>query len=331
MKKWMFLIIISLVLIGIGVGLYFIFKKPVEVQPEGNDTEIVEEEDEEIEEEEEPEEEVVEGDFSGFSNKDQVIGATSDDLYTLASITDEANTGYHTFEFNLTGVGENDPYVTAKYISDKGVIRVELNGIEKDNSGIGYQKERTINKEGIVRLYHAVTGDTNKQAYEIGLSQTTIFKLHLISGDGQLKVVLDIKYPGELESEIDLGSTEFSKVAQSITGVTKVQSATIKSYSYSSSGGILKFAWTVSATGDNPIPSVSAEYDENVIVVTFASLSLDKVLSSVQNKSLPAGFTLDAVKSSNSSVYSFEGLTSQKPFKLSATTSPNQVILEIDF
>jgi hypothetical protein len=331
MKKWIFLIIIFLVLVGIGVGLYFIFREPEEVQPEKDDTEVVEEEEEEIEEENTEEEEIVEGDFTGFSSKDQVIGTASEDLFTLASITDEANTGYHKFEFNLTGVGENNPYVTAKYLSDKGVIRVELNGIEKDNSGIGYQKERVINKEGIVRLYHAVTGDINKQAYEVGLSQSTIFKLHLVSGDGQLKVVLDVKYPGEVESEIDLGSTEFSKVAQSITGVTKAQSTTIKSYSYSSSGGILKFAWTVSATGDNPIPSVTAEYTTgNVLSVKFTSISVDKVVNATAGKALPSNLSIDSGREGVMSVYNFIGLTSQKPFKLSATTSPNQVILEID-
>ncbi|MDD4382321.1 MAG: hypothetical protein PHE21_03195 [Candidatus Dojkabacteria bacterium] len=329
MKKGTLLIIILLVLVSVGVGLYFILKKPVEVEPEDNDTEIVEEE-EEPEEEEEVEEEIGEGDFTGFSNKDQVIGSASDDLFTLASILDESNTGYHSFEFNLTGFGDNDPYVTAEYLADKGVIRVELNGIEDDNSGIGYQKERSINEEGIIRLYHAVTGDTNKEAYEVGLSQSTIFKLHLVSGDGRLKVVLDVKYPGEVESEIDLGSTEFSTELQEISGVTKTNTATVKSYSYSTSGGVLKFAWTVSATGDNPIPSVNAGYDGNVLVVTFESLSVDKVLAAVQGKSLPGSLTLDAVKSVDSSVYSFQGLTSQRPFKLSATTSPNQVILEID-
>ena len=325
MKKIIFIIVILLLL---GAGAYFIFKKPKVEDTNNTDTTIEEEQDTETKEEEK--EELIiqdEEDFTGFSDDDQVIGATTEDLFNIESITDESKTGYHRFSFNLSTAGTDDPYVTAKYNSSTGVIRVELNSIDSDKSGIGYQKDRAINKEGIVRLYHAVTSTADKEIYDIGLAKSTIFKLYKQSGDGQLKVILDVKYPGEVTSTIDLGSTEFSTDLQDISGIAN---ATIKSYSYSSSGGILKFVWSVTAEGENPIPSVTGEYlDDNTLSIKFTSLTLDRVVNAASSLTLPTGITIDSSKEGSASIYNFI-VGSKKEYKLSATTSPNQVILEID-
>ena len=325
MKKIIFIIVILLLL---GAGAYFIFKKPKVEDTNNTDTTVEEEQDTETKEEEK--EELIiqdEEDFTGFSDDDQVIGATTEDLFNIESITDESKTGYHRFSFNLSTAGTDDPYVTAKYNSSTGVIRVELNSIDSDKSGIGYQKDRAINKEGIIRLYHAVTSTADKEIYDIGLAKSTIFKLYKQSGDGQLKVILDVKYPGEVTSTIDLGSTEFSTDLQDISGIAN---ATIKSYSYSSSGGILKFVWSVTAEGENPIPSVTGEYlDDNTLSIKFTSLTLDRVVNAASSLTLPTGITIDSSKEGSASIYNFI-VDSKKEYKLSATTSPNQVILEID-
>ncbi len=325
MKKIIFIIVILLLL---GAGAYFIFKKPKVEDTNNTDTTIEEEQDTETKEEEK--EELIiqdEEDFTGFSDDDQVIGVATEDLFNIESITDESKTGYHRFSFNLSTTGTDDPYVTAKYNSSTGVIRVELNSIDSDKSGIGYQKDRAINKEGIVRLYHAVTSTADKEIYDIGLAKSTIFKLYKQSGDGQLKVILDVKYPGEVTSTIDLGSTEFSTELQDISGIAN---ATIKSYSYSSSGGILKFVWSVTAEGENPIPSVTGEYlDDNTLSIKFTSLTLDRVVNAASSLTLPTGITIDSSKEGSASIYNFI-VGSKKEYKLSATTSPNQVILEID-
>lgn len=325
MKKIIFIIVILLLL---GAGAYFIFKKPKVEDTNNTDTTIEEEQDTETKEEEK--EEVIiqeEEDFTGFSDDEQVIGVATEDLFNIESITDESKTGYHRFSFNLSTTGTDDPYVTAKYNSSTGVIRVELNSIDSDKSGIGYQKDRAINKEGIIRLYHAVTSTADKEIYDIGLAKSTIFKLYKQSGDGQLKVILDVKYPGEVTSTIDLGSTEFSTDLQDISGIAN---ATIKSYSYSSSGGILKFVWSVTAEGENPIPSVTGEYlDDNTLSIKFTSLTLDRVVNAASSLTLPTGITIDSSKEGSASIYNFI-VGSKKEYKLSATTSPNQVILEID-
>ena len=325
MKKIIFIIVILLLL---GAGAYFIFKKPKVEDTNNTDTTVEEEQDTETKEEEK--EELIiqdEEDFTGFSDDDQVIGVATEDLFNIESITDESKTGYHRFSFNLSTTGTDDPYVTAKYNSSTGVIRVELNSIDSDKSGIGYQKDRAINKEGIIRLYHAVTSTADKEIYDIGLAKSTIFKLYKQSGDGQLKVILDVKYPGEVTSTIDLGSTEFSTDLQDISGIAN---ATIKSYSYSSSGGILKFVWSVTADGENPIPSVTGEYlDDNTLSIKFTSLTLDRVVNAASSLTLPTGITIDSSKEGSASIYNFI-VGSKKEYKLSATTSPNQVILEID-
>lgn len=322
MKKIIFILVILLLL---GAGAYFIFKKPKLEDTKDTDTTVEEEQDTQLEEEEVIIEE--EGDFTGFSSTDQTLGVATEDMFNIESITDESKTGYHRFSFNLSTTGTDDPYVTAKYNASTGVIRVELNSIDEDDSGIGFQKERAINNEGIIRLYHAVTSVENKVIYDIGLAKSTIFKLYKQSGDGQLKVILDVKYPGEVTSTIDLGSTEFSTDLQDISGIAN---ATIKSYSYSSAGGILKFVWSVTADGENPIPSVTGEYlDNETLSIKFASLTLDRVVNAAGSLALPAGITIDSSKESSASIYNFI-VGSKKAYKLSATTSPNQVILEID-
>jgi len=267
-------------------------------------------------------------DFSTYSSKKQEVGeVVEDDMFTLKEIVDTERDGYHEFVFSLEGPSK--PHAVAYYSASSGVIKVELSNVEKDNSGIGYQRERAINKEGVIRLYHNVSGSQKKSFYDIGLSQSTVFKLDVKeSSDEKWDVVLNVKYPGEKESLGNLGSTEFSSKEQTITGVGAEKKASINSFEYGASGGVLKFVLGVSAEGDNPIPSVKAEYnDDGDLVVTFDSLSFDKVGGSSGTYELPLGMTLNTSRSGSTSVFTFVGAGSE--YRLSANLSPNQVIIEI--
>jgi hypothetical protein len=237
--------------------------------------------------------------------------------------------GYHRFTFVLTAKedGEDLPYVIADYKPSLGSIRVDLNGVTTDSSGIAYQGSRSINEEGITRIYHNISSDQTEELYDIGVSNSTPFYLYYEEvSTGKWNVVLDVKYPGESDLEVDLGSSEFSTEAQEIEGGTSTDGAAVTGYSYSVSGGQLMFVWTVTGSASKPIPSVSAQLGEDGILdVEFESLVSDKVSGAVEDIELPGdiGFTY------SSGAYHFE-VGADSEFKLSASTSPNQVELAVE-
>lgn len=269
--------------------------------------------------------------LTGFSVENQTVGTASESKFTIESITNTSKTGYHEFVFSLSSTGTDDPYVIATYRSNNGVIRIDLNQIEDDHSGIGYQKAVVINKEGISQLYHNVTSDQTEEVYDIGVSKSTPFTITTAKMSDGWDVIVGVQYPGEISTTgMDLGSTEFSKLAQSIKGVDASKGATLASYTYGSASGVLKFVWNVNSTDANPIPSVSAEYGtDNKLVVTFDSVKTDKVYLAVDGIDLPGNLAMQTERSGETSIYTFYGLTENVNYKLSGSISPNQVIVEI--
>lgn len=336
MKKSFVYFLILLVIVG-GLVAYILNRNKVEEEPEKeNVVEVVEEDETEIEEEkevEEEKEEIVEDTvgFEEYSAERQEVGEVQEDvMFTLKEIVDTPRDGYHEFSFILTGTVS--PHAVAYYNQSSGVVKVEISNIEKDLSGIPFQGERTINKNGIIRLYHNVSGTSQKSFYDIGLSQSTVFKLDVSAGqsDNEWGITLRVKYPGEKERSGNFGSTEFSSSNQEIIGVGADKNASILSYQYSASGGVLKFVWGVSADGEHPIPSVKAGYNEsNELVVTFESLKLDRVGGTPKTLTLPLSITLNTSRSGESTTYVFSGMDEKAEYKLSASLSPNQVVLEI--
>jgi hypothetical protein len=323
MKKKLVWTLILLLIVG---GLiFFITRKPDEQVEE--EQEIVKEEEKE---EEEVEEELETGDFSGFSTERQVLGEESEAVFTLEKVLDESKNGFHEFVFTLSSEDEDEPYVTASFMSSSGAIRVDFQGIGKDSSGIGYQQERSINKNGVLRIYHNVSGQSDQELYDIGVTKETPFKLFSEELEtGKWNVVLQVKYPGESDVEVDLGSEEFSKGEQSIDGVGSEKNAAITSYTYGRPSGLMKLVWNVSADGDNPIPNVTASYNEKKeLVVVFGSLVLDRVASFTKSMALPSSITGTVERSGEKSTYIFSGM-GEREYKISASLSPNQVILEI--
>jgi hypothetical protein len=212
-----------------------------------------------------------------------------------------------------------------------GIIRMDFQGISKDSTGIGYQAEKSIDKDGVLRIYHNVSAQSDQELYDIGVTKSTPFKLSSESlEDGEWKVILQVKYPGEKSVDINLGIEEYTSFDQEIAGVGVNENASITSYTYGRPSGLLKLVWSVSADGDNPIPSVKASYNlENELVVTFESLVLDRVASFSESMSLSSGITATPERTGETSVYTFTGLGEKREFRLSASLSPNQVILEI--
>ncbi len=322
-----------LLLLAIGGLIFFLVRKPKEdVEVDENEDTQVEEVEEETEGEEPEEEYEYSGgtDFTEFTSDTQVLGEETEAEFAIEKLEDISRDGFHQFTFTLTTEDEEEPFVTASYLSNSGVVRVDFQGISKDSTGIGYQQERRVDKEGVLRIYHNISADADQELYDIGVAKPTIF--YLTSEEievGKWYVILQVKYPGAADVDVNLGSEEFSKEDQSIIGVTAEDGATISAYTYSRAG-LLKLVWTVTSSVDNPIPSVSATYNEDdELVVTFDSLTVDRVVAIGDTLTLPSSIIAEVERVGDSSVYTFTGLEEVREYKLSASLSPNQVILEI--
>ncbi|HHX99236.1 TPA: hypothetical protein GX533_00935 [Candidatus Dojkabacteria bacterium] len=335
MKKSYIYILIILVVVG-GLVAYIVTKnknvdeKPVDTTQEQEEERKLVKEVFEDDKKDSSKKKVVskiesDTDFSSYSSSKQEVGELGDeeDLFVLESITDSKEDGYHSFLFTLSG--EKEPHAVATYNATSGVVRVDFYNIEKDSSGIPYQGKRDINVNGITKLYRAVSGIEKRSIYEVGVEDETVFKLTASEGDtdGKWKVVLNVKYPGERDVDVDLGSEEFSREDQEIKGGSE---GSLLSYSYSAGGGVMKFVWGVSASG-TPIPSVKASLnDDGDLVVLFEDVKMDKVGGKGKTFALPFKIT---ASSDSAGSYLFTGLTEKYEYRLSAGLSPNQVILEI--
>jgi len=306
------------------------------------DTVVEEEQEEESSEESEKKADEDEdlgyiSDTDGFTKEKQSLGVSNSFEYKLEDVEGSQKDGYHEFLFTVSSTqeGATTPYIVVEPVWASGLLKITIQNIFSDTSGITHDKGITVNKGAISGLTRAVTSLENTRIFNVGVSGTHTFKLEEEdSGDGSWVVSLKVSYDTKYSAPtVDFGSTEFSSEQQSIEGVTSAEGAKISNYSYIYSGGILKFSLEVSSGASNPIPSVSGEYNESgVLEITFPSLEIDKVSgwTSSKSKLLAAGVTLSVSRSGESSVYSFTGISSNKPFKLSASQSPNLVIIEID-
>jgi len=281
--------------------------------------------------EEEEKEDVVVGDFSKFSDKSQEIGNIGNDVYEISKFSEESKNGFHRFSFELEG-GRNLPNVAATYRPELGAIRVTFRSIEKDNSGVKYQQSYPIDEDGIVRVFHNITPNENEEIYDIGVLKSTQFLLHSEKlEDNKWKINIDVRYPGEMDIDIDTGSEEFGTEDQKIDGATSSDGARITSYSFGVEDGAFRFIWTVRGSESKPIPEVRARYnDDGEVVVTFPDLDSDYIGRDSSEVSL-IGSAEKVVwnRVGKESIYRFM-VKGEKKFRLSSSLSPNQVVLEIE-
>ena len=340
MKKRLYVYILVLILSS--VLLSGCTKKESEETDTQTDTSVTEQEETEEEkpEEEKPVEEKEEspqdsGNLEGFGKEKVVLGQASEFEYTLDSIEAKEGEGYYEFTFKISSSQEGAvaPLFTVTPLLSKGVFRVSLTNIFDDNSTITHSKGVAINKGAITALTRIVTDSDTTRGYDIGVQGNNQFKVDMQQeGDSvwifSVKVSYDTNYSAPV---IDFGSTEFSSEPQKIEGVTSQQGAKIVDYSYIYSSGILKFSLEVASGASNPIPSLTAQYnDEGVLFVNFPSLEQDKVSQWGSVINLPAGVKVEISRTGQESVYMFSGINNRKPFRIGASQSPNLVNIEID-
>ena len=267
--------------------------------------------------------------LSGFSSSAQSVGSKSTDAFVIKSIKNADKDTYHEIVFALEG--KSEPFVNVSYLPSANSIRVQLNQIEKDLSGIAHQSSRSIDLKGVSKIYRSVSGVEDEELYDIGVSSSTVFRLESKKLENDIwNISVLVKYPSGNTSSgnVDLGSKEFSKNSQSIAGVGSEKNASIVSYTFGRSGDVLKFVWNVTADGDTPIPSVEAGYKSGKLVVEFADLVSDRV-GGMSEITMSSSVKILPERNGQKSVYTFDGVGDDTEFRLSGGLSPNQVFLEI--
>ncbi len=297
---------------------------------------------EEVQEDEQENEDVQEDEDLGyisnpddFTNEKKSLGESSEIEYTISSIEDSKADGYHEFLFEIVSNTTEDfaiPLFVVEPLLQKGVLRVTLTNIFDDSTGITHEKGIEVDAGAITGLYRMVTSLENTRLYDIGILTNNAFNLELVEEEERRWVFsVKVAYDGDYSAPtVDYGSEEFSSEGQTIEGMTSGDGSKILTYSYSMSGGIVKFIWSVASGASNPIPSVQADYNtEGMLEVVFPSLETDRVSGWGSSISLPGGVTVLVSRTGGSSTYKFGGISGMKDFKLSAMQSPNQVVVEI--
>ncbi|MFH1547547.1 MAG: hypothetical protein ABIC57_03605 [bacterium] len=331
MKVFKYLIYIVIV----GVLGYFLVNlitggmKKEESENQDSDQEEQQEE-EEGNSNEEDEADTTETDFSDFSDEEQTVGETVEGVeYTLSEISNEEMSGYHRFIFTLESDEDTLPLVEASLVSSGGYIKVVLNNVTSDQSGIAYNSYESIDVQGITRLYHDVTAVETEEVYNVGISSDTVFYLR----DDGMDVILEVKYPGEVEAQDNNDPEDFTTEDVKLDGTNTEGDAKIVGYSWGVEEGAVKFIWETSSASGNPTPPTTAVYDEdaNTVTVTFSDLASDSILASTGSFEMEMSRAVDQVTGSidgGDHVFVFE-LNSDIEYKIYREVSPNQVVIEI--
>lgn len=272
-------------------------------------------------------------DFSKYSTSKQSVDEDSTEKYTIESIIDSAEKDYYMINFMLPegANGVVKPKATAEYRSDLGAIRVTLYNVENDKSGIAFLKSRDVNKAGVQKIFHQVSGTEGVAIYDIGVTSSTPYLFEWSAAQNSEFLSLKIKNIAASTSTtttptLDLGSKVFSKTKQSIVGATTAESAASSGYSYNSSANVASIVFNVAGSADKPIPSCSAEYTNGALELTFSDIK--DVFGGNRTLDGGAAGSISLTRTGNVSVYRFTGIT-DKEFQLSASTNPNQVVLDI--
>lgn len=352
-KDTVWLIVAVVLLIGVVGGLVWIFggfsgegpEIPEANNDQINEAEVEQEEEEEIPQEEEetsnPNDTTQEDEELGdveidssvdYSTSNQSVGEDTEELFTLDDI--EVTKGEDVMEitFTLSGgeVGEDSSIpVTATNKSSLGGMEILISNVESDGTGMAYDESISVNREGISRLTKVVSGIESTVKYNLGFANTPEYYLYEPEVVGNSLIVkISVKYPGGELSTEDLGSMEFTSEDVTVESSTADEGVRISGYSYSVSGGVLRYVLKTSTNTGSPIPSFEGSISEGVLTVVFPSLNADITYSATEgNVSLPGGVTLNISRSGDQSTYEFVGVGDE--YKLYGATSPNQVIVEV--
>lgn len=350
-KDTVWLIVAMVLLVGAIVGLVWIFGG----FGGGGDAELPDvTQDEEITDSEPEEEEIVEEENDGdpnvvqeedeelgdaevdssvtYSTNSQSVGEDTEELFTLEDIEIVKGESVLEVEFVFSSdelSEESSLLVSAVNKSSLGTMEILIRNVEADGTGMSFDDSKSINKDGLTRLTKVVSGELNTSKYNLGFVDAPEFYLYEPELEGDTLVVkLSIKYPGGEISSEDYGVTEFTSEDVSVESSTADNGVRISGYTYSVSGGVLRYVFKTSTNTGSPIPSFEGSIEEGVLTVTFPSLNADVIYSASEGSvSLPGGVTLNITRSGSQSMYEFVGVGSE--YKLYGVTSPNQVIVEV--
>ncbi len=349
-KDTVWLVVAIVLLVGVVSGLVWIFggfsggDSDMGVPDTNNSEEVSDSEEEEQGEQESDPNVVVDQDDEElgdvvvdssvtYSTNSQSVGEDTEELFVLDKIDVVKGVSVLEVEFTFSGddiTEDSSIPVSATNKSSLGAMEIVVSNVGTDETGMGYDESKSVNKEGVTRLTKVVSGVSDTLKYNLGFTDAPQFYLYQpeVVGD-TLVVKFSVKYPGGEISTEDFGTTEFTSEDVSVESSTADNGVRVSGYTYSATGGVLRYVYKTSTNTGDPIPSFEGSLADGVLTVTFPSISTDVIYSASDGGtvSLPGGVTLNITRSGNQSVYDFVGVGTE--YKLYGVTSPNQVILEV--
>jgi hypothetical protein len=350
-KDTVWLIVAIVLLVGVVSGLVWIFggfsgMDNADV-PDTTNQEVVQDTEEQQEEEEEQESgdpNLVEDEKEDlgdaqvdssveYSTSSQSVGKDTEELFTLDNLSVVKGESVVEIEYVFSGgdiTEDSSLPVSVVNKSSLGAMEIVISNVESDGTGMAFNDSKSINKDGLTRLTKVVSGEADTLKYNLGFTDAPEYHLYEPEVSGQTIVVkLSVKYPGGEISTEDFGTTEFTTEDVTVESSTADEGVRISGYSYSVTGGVLRYVFKTSTNTGSPIPSFEASIGDGILTITFPSLNADVIYSaSGDTVSLPGGVILNISRSGNQSVYEFVGIGDQ--YKLYGEISPNQVVAEIE-
>lgn len=346
-KDTVWLVVAIVLLVGVVGGLVWIFggfsgvddadvpdtTNQEEVQDteqqeeeESGDPNVVEEEDEEL------------GDAQldssvEYSTSSQSVGEDTEELFTLDELSVIKGERVVEIEYVFSsGEITEDSSLPVSVInkSSLGAMEIVISNVGSDGTGMAFDDSKSINKDGLTRLTKVVSGQADTLKYSLGFTNAPEFYLYEPEVSGRTVVVkLSVKYPGGEISTDEYGTTEFTTEDISVESSTADEGVRISGYSYSVTGGVLRYVFKTSTNTGSPIPSFKASIGDGILTITYPSLNADVIYSASDGTvTLPGGVILNISRSGSQSVYEFVGIGDQ--YKLYGEISPNQVVAEIE-
>lgn len=268
-----------------------------------------------------------------YSTSSQSVGRDTEEVFSLNELSVVKGESVVEIKYVFSGsdiTEESSLPVSVVNKSSLGAMEIVIDNVESDGTGMGFDESKSINKDGLTKLTKVVSGQADTLKYNLGFTNAPEYYLYEPEVSGQTVVVkLSVKYPGGEISTEEFGTTEFTTEDISVESSTADEGVRISGYSYSVTGGVLRYVFKTSTNTGSPIPSFEASIGDGILTITFPSLNADVIYSaSGDTVSLPGGVILNISRSGNQSVYEFVGIGDQ--YKLYGEISPNQVVAEIE-
>lgn len=268
-------------------------------------------------------------DSSNFSTDTQQAGDEDAEDAIITDVKSISNDDYISIEWTFES--DSIPSSQAELLEGSNVIKVTINNLEEDNSGLSFGENLSVEDSVVSSVIRDIISGTGRSEYSVGIKQTTSFYLRTSSN----KLILDVQEQ-EIEGQTDNYDNEFSKDQQEITSEVEGDVIWIDRLSFSNQGDVYKIVLDLGSSSSVVVPNVSADlltsgpsnYEVRLVVENLYSDYIAGASGYSQDLTDDIVTKIAGNYSNNQSIYSVT-LSKEAEYRIYATSSPAQLIIEV--